>query len=93
MEVKAACREAAAYCASRGTDLARLALQYSMLHDGVASHLVGMASPEQVALHTITAVLASKSLMYHLCLGAILLRPRSGHPLPQMHIRQFRGNK
>jgi aryl-alcohol dehydrogenase-like predicted oxidoreductase len=56
--VKAACREAAAVCAGRGTDLARLALQFSMSHDGIASHLVGMASPEQVALDTIHSTIS-----------------------------------
>ena len=47
-EVKAAARRAADLCASRGTDIARLALQYSCSHPGLTSTLAGSANPENI---------------------------------------------
>jgi L-galactose dehydrogenase len=48
-EVKAACARAAAFCRERGSELARLALQFSVAHPDLATTLVGTASPENVA--------------------------------------------
>lgn len=47
-EVKAAARQAAALCARRGTDLARLALQFSCAHPGLATTIAGSANPENI---------------------------------------------
>ena len=42
------CSEAATLCRARGTDLGKLALQYSMAHPGLHTHIVGTASPARV---------------------------------------------
>lgn len=47
-EVKAAARGAAELCARRGTDIAKLALQYSCSHPALASTLAGSANPENI---------------------------------------------
>ena len=47
-EVKAAARRAAELCAQRGTDIAKLALQYSCSHPTLASTLAGSANPENI---------------------------------------------
>jgi len=47
-EVKDACARAAAHCRSRGVDIARLALQFSVAQEGIATTLVGMAHAEHV---------------------------------------------
>ena len=46
--VKAACARAAAHCRDRGSDIARLALQWSLANEEIAMTLVGMASAEAV---------------------------------------------
>ena len=46
--VKAACARAAARCRDRGSDIARLALQWSLANEEIATTLVGMASAEAV---------------------------------------------
>jgi L-galactose dehydrogenase len=46
--VKAKCAEAAAYCASRGADLAKLALQFSVAHPDIPTTIVGTANPERI---------------------------------------------
>ncbi|HLV80693.1 MAG TPA: aldo/keto reductase [Chthonomonadaceae bacterium] len=46
--LKAACRQAAAYCRARGTDIAQLALQFAVAHPAIATTLVGTASPENI---------------------------------------------
>jgi L-galactose dehydrogenase len=46
--LKAACRQAAAHCRARGTDIARLALQFAVAHPAIATTLVGTASPENL---------------------------------------------
>ena len=46
--LKAACAEAAALCRARGTDLGRLALQYSMANPAIHTHIVGTASSKRV---------------------------------------------
>ncbi len=47
-EVKAAARRAAELCAARGTDIAKLALQYSCSHPELTSTLAGSANPENI---------------------------------------------
>ena len=47
-EVKAAARQAAAYCASKGVDIARLALQFSLANPDIATTIAGSANPENI---------------------------------------------
>ena len=51
-ELKAACARAAQYCRTRGVDIARLAIQFSMSHPDVATTLVGIANPAQITTDT-----------------------------------------
>jgi L-galactose dehydrogenase len=44
-ELKQACQQAAAHCASKGVDLAKLAVQYSVQHAKIPTTLVSTASP------------------------------------------------
>jgi L-galactose dehydrogenase len=46
--VKAAAREAAALCAKRGSDIARLALQFSCANPDIATTIAGSANPENI---------------------------------------------
>ncbi len=46
--VKAAARAAAALCASRGVDIAKLALQFSLAHPDIATTVSGSANPENI---------------------------------------------
>ncbi len=46
--VKAAARTAAALCAQRGTDIAKLALQFSVAHPGISSTIAGSANPQNI---------------------------------------------
>lgn len=47
-EVKAAARRAAAHCASRGVDIAKLALQFSLRHSDITTTVAGSANPENI---------------------------------------------
>lgn len=47
-EVRAVCRRAADHCATRGVDIAQLALQFSIAHPDMATCITGSASPERV---------------------------------------------
>jgi L-galactose dehydrogenase len=47
-EVKAAARAAAALCAGRGEDIAKLALQFSCAHSDITSTVAGSANPENI---------------------------------------------
>lgn len=47
-EVRALCRKAAELCASRGVDIAQLALQFSLSHPDLTTCVVGSANPENV---------------------------------------------
>lgn len=46
--VKAAARAAAALCASRGVDIAKLALQFSLAHPDITTTIAGSANPENI---------------------------------------------
>jgi L-galactose dehydrogenase len=46
--VKAAAREAAALCAKRGSDIAKLALQFSCENPDIATTIAGSANPENI---------------------------------------------
>lgn len=48
-EVREVAKAAAEHCRSRGSDIAKLALQYSVAHPGFASCVTGSANPERVA--------------------------------------------
>ena len=47
-EVKAAARRAAALCAQRGSDIAKLALQFSCANPDIATTIAGSANPENI---------------------------------------------
>src|SRR5688572_20039351 len=47
-EVKAAARKAAAICAARGSDIAKLALQYSCANPEITTTVAGSANPENI---------------------------------------------
>jgi aryl-alcohol dehydrogenase-like predicted oxidoreductase len=47
-EVRAVCRRAAEHCASKGVDIAQLALQFSVANEHMATCIVGSANPENV---------------------------------------------
>ena len=47
-DVRAAARRAAEHCRAAGSDLAKLALQFSAAHPGFATCIAGSASPERV---------------------------------------------
>jgi L-galactose dehydrogenase len=47
-EVKAAARAAAALCASRGSDIAKLALQFSLANEDIATTVAGSANPKNI---------------------------------------------
>jgi aryl-alcohol dehydrogenase-like predicted oxidoreductase len=47
-EVKAAARAAAAHCASKGVDIAKLALQFSLANPDLATTIAGSANPANI---------------------------------------------
>jgi aryl-alcohol dehydrogenase-like predicted oxidoreductase len=47
-EVKVAARQAAALCSSRGTDIAQLALQFSIAHRDITTTIAGSANPDNI---------------------------------------------
>ena len=47
-EVRQACARAAAFCASQGTDIAKLAMQFSVSNPGIHTTLVGTANPANI---------------------------------------------
>lgn len=47
-ELKAVCREAAEYCAKRGTDIAKLAIQFSTRDERIPTTLVSTANPANI---------------------------------------------
>jgi aryl-alcohol dehydrogenase-like predicted oxidoreductase len=47
-KVKSAAREAAALCAKRGSDIAKLALQFSCANPDIATTIAGSANPENI---------------------------------------------
>ena len=46
--MKAAARAAAAHCASRGVDIAKLALQFSLANPDIATTVSGSANPGNI---------------------------------------------
>ena len=46
--VRQICRQPAQHCTARGVDIAQLALQFSLDHEGLATCIVGSADPENV---------------------------------------------
>lgn len=46
--VKAAARQAAAHCETKGVDIAKLALQFSIAHPDITTTVAGSANPENV---------------------------------------------
>ncbi len=46
--IKAACARAAAHCRDRGSDIAKLALQFAVANEDIATTLVGTASPANI---------------------------------------------
>jgi L-galactose dehydrogenase len=46
--IKDGCRRAVEYCASIGADITKLAIQFAVHHPGIATTLVGTASPENI---------------------------------------------
>jgi aryl-alcohol dehydrogenase-like predicted oxidoreductase len=47
-EVKAAARQAAAHCASKGVDIAKLALQFSLANEDITTTIAGSANPDNI---------------------------------------------
>ena len=47
-DVKATARRAAAHCASNGSDIAKLALQFSIFHSDIATTVTGSANPANI---------------------------------------------
>ena len=47
-EVKAKCAEAARLCQERGSDIGKLALQFSVANRDIPTHIVGTASPQRI---------------------------------------------
>ena len=47
-QVRLKCAEAARFCAERGGDLSKLALQFSVANPGIASNVVGTADPKRI---------------------------------------------
>lgn len=47
-DVKAAARAAAAHCALKGVDIAKLALQFSLAHPDIATTIAGSANPANI---------------------------------------------
>ncbi|GGA28604.1 aldo/keto reductase [Paenibacillus physcomitrellae] len=46
--LKAICKQAAEYCASKGADIAKLAVQYSTSHEQIPTTLVSTANPRNI---------------------------------------------
>lgn len=46
--VKSICKQAADYCASQGTDIAKLAVQFSCSHEQIPTTLVSTANPDNI---------------------------------------------
>ena len=47
-DVKAAARRAAAHCANKGVDIAKLALQFSLANPDIATTVSGSANPQNI---------------------------------------------
>ena len=49
-EVRAVARRAAEHCASKGTDIAKLAVQFSVANEDLATCIIGSANPDNVRM-------------------------------------------
>jgi L-galactose dehydrogenase len=47
-EIIAGCRRAAEFCRARGVDIVKLAVQFAVAHPGIATTVVGTASPDNM---------------------------------------------
>ena len=47
-EIREVCQQAAKLCTEKGTDLAKLAIQFSVQHENIPTTLVSTASPENM---------------------------------------------
>jgi aryl-alcohol dehydrogenase-like predicted oxidoreductase len=47
-EIKAACAQAAAYCAAQGVNIVQLAIQYALANRDIATTIVGSADPREM---------------------------------------------
>lgn len=47
-EIKEACAQAAAYCRSKGVDIAKLAMQFALANPDIHTTLVGTANPDNI---------------------------------------------
>jgi aryl-alcohol dehydrogenase-like predicted oxidoreductase len=47
-EVRAACKRAADHCASKGVDIAQLAVQFCVVNDDITTTIAGSANPDNV---------------------------------------------
>ena len=47
-EVKAKCAQAAQYCREKGSDIGKLALQFSVANPDIATNIIGTASPNRI---------------------------------------------
>jgi aryl-alcohol dehydrogenase-like predicted oxidoreductase len=48
-EVRAICKKAADHCAAAGSDIAKIALQFSVANENFATCITGSANPDRVA--------------------------------------------
>ncbi|CAN6450016.1 unnamed protein product [Victoria cruziana] len=65
-ELKAACQAAASHCKSKGKNISKLALQYSLKNTDISTVLVGMNSVEQVQENVAASTEAGEEADQHL---------------------------
>jgi L-galactose dehydrogenase len=76
-QIIAASRRADEYCRKHGVDLVKLAVQFSLGHPGIATTLVGSASPENIRRNIAWAM---EPVDHELMAGALdVLRPVHNH--------------
>jgi L-galactose dehydrogenase len=72
-EVKERCRQAAEHCQTKGSNIIKLAVQYSLSEPRVATTLVGTASPENIVTNVAWAAESIDQQLLNEVLG--ILRP------------------